>query len=173
MEKEIATLKSKSANSEAVPTKKVQEMKKQNDELQAELDRDKKLYSELNGKFEHLEEEHLFVKAQLTTQKENLQTELVTTKSKLMNFEADLAKVAKEKEDLNKKLTQAQQKVKDFDGKGVKSSAVELENNRLKSNLSDKDQEFKNLKMETEMNKHVNDQMKKEVSFCTQFYRKR
>lgn len=97
LDREIATLKSKSANSEAVPTIKVQELKKQNDELQADLDRDKKRYADLNGKFEHLEEEHIFIKAQLTTQKENLQTELVTTKSKIMNFEVDLSKVTKEK----------------------------------------------------------------------------
>lgn len=173
MEKEIATLKAKSSNSDEIPTKKVQELKKQNDELQTELDRDRKRYSELNGKFEHLEEEHLFVKAQLTTQKENLQTELVTTKSKLINSEADLAKVTKEKDDLNKNLTQAQQKVRDFEGKGAKSSAVELENNRLKSCLSEKEQEFKNLKKETEMNKDVNEQMKKEVSSLSHFLSKR
>lgn len=159
-------MKSKSGDA-ATPTKKVQEMKKQNDELQAELDGDKKRYAELNGKFEHLEEEHLFVKAQLTQQKETLQTELVTTKSKLMNFEADLSKVATETEELNKKLTQAQQKVKEFEGKGTKSSSVELENNRLKATLVEKEQDFKNLRMETEMNKHVNDQMKKEVSHVT------
>lgn len=164
LEKEIATLKSKSASNEVVPTKKVQELKKQNDDLQAELDRDKKRYSELNGKFEHLEEEHLFVKAQLTTQKENLQTELVTTKSKIMNFEADLSKVNKEKEDLNKKLTQIQLKVKDLEGKGAKSSTVEHDNNRLKSCLSEKELDYKNLKKECEMNKDVNNQQKKEVS---------
>lgn len=163
LEKEISTLKSKSTNNETVPTKKAQELKKQNDELQSELDRDKKRYAELNGKFEHLEEEHLFVKAQLTTQKENLQTELVSTKSKILNFETDLAKVTKEKEDLSKKLIQAQQKVRESDGNGAKSSAAEHENNRLKSCLSEKEQEFKNLKKETEMNKDVNDQMKKEV----------
>lgn len=162
LEKEIATLKSKSENGEPiVGGKKVQELKKQNDELQAELDRDKKRYAELNGKFEHLEEEHLFVKAQLTTQKENLQTELVTTKSKMMNFEADLNTITKERDELSKKLVQAQQK---FDGKGAKSSAAEVENNRLKTCLVEKELEFKNLKKETEMNKDVNDQMKKEVS---------
>lgn len=164
LEKEIATLKSKSINTEVVPTKKAQELKKQNDELQAELDRDKKRYSELNGKFEHLEEEHLFVKAQLTTQKENLQTELVSSKSKIVNFETDLAKVTKEKEDLNKKLTQIQQKVKDLEGNGAKSSTVELENSRLKSSLDQKEHEFKNLKKESDMNKDVNNQLKKEVS---------
>lgn len=164
LEKEIATLKSKSASNETVPTKRVQELKKQSDELQLELDREKKRYSELNGKFENLEEEHLFVKAQLTTQKENLQAELVTSKSKLMVFEADLDKVTKEKEDLNKKLIEAQQQVKVFDGKGAKSSAAEHENSRLKSSLAEKEQEFRNLKKETEMNKDVNDQMKKEVS---------
>lgn len=164
LEKEISTLKSKSSISETVPTKKAQELKKQNDELQAELDRDRKRYIELNGKFEHLEEEHLFVKAQLTTQKENLQTEMLATKSKILNFEADLAAAAKEKVDLNKKLIQAQQKVRESDGNnGAKSSAVEHENNRLKSCLSEKEQEFRNLKKETEMNKDVNDQMKKEV----------
>ncbi|XP_037040029.1 centrosomal protein of 290 kDa isoform X1 [Bradysia coprophila] len=163
LEKEIANLKSKSDSGDTVPSKKVQELKKRNDELQVELDREKKHYTELNGKFEHLEEEHLFVKAELTTQKENLQAELVTTKSKMMNFEADLTKITKEKEELNKKLTQSQQKVGDFEGKGVKSSALELENNRLKSNLADKEQEFRNLKLETEMNKDVNDQMKKEL----------
>lgn len=164
LEKEIATLKSKSTNGETVPTKKVQELKKQNDELQAELDRDKKRYSELNGKFEHLEEEHLFVKAQLTTQKENLQTELVATKSTIMNFEADLSKVTKDKEELNKKLTQIQQKNKELEGKGAKNSAVEHDNNRLKSCLSEKDLDYRNLKKESEMNKDVNNQLKKEVS---------
>lgn len=164
LEKEIATLKSKTAGGETAPTKKAQEMKKQNDELQAELDRERKRYAELNGKFEHLEEEHLFVKAELTTQKENLQTELITTKSTIMNFEADLEKIKKEKEELSRALTQSQQKVSEFNGKGAKASAVELENNRLKSTLSDKEQEFRNLRKETEMNKDVNDQMKKEVS---------
>lgn len=70
-EKEIASLKTKAAGSDA-PTKKVQELKDQAKELEASLSKETKKYTDLTAKYELLEEEHVLTKAQLTTEKEKL-----------------------------------------------------------------------------------------------------
>lgn len=164
MEKEITTLKAKTASADSVPTKKVLELRKQNDDLQLELDTDRKRYSELTGRYEQLEEEHVLIKAQLTTDKENLQATLTTTKSKLSDADNDLVKTKREKIDAGKKLTDAQSKIRELEEKYARSSAVEHERNRLKSTLAEREQEFERLRDENDMNKDVVMQMKREVS---------
>lgn len=158
----MASLKAKNSV-DTVPTKKVIELRKQNDELQVELDRDKKRYTDLTGKYEQLEEEHVLIKAQLTTDKEKLQTTLNSTRSQLHDIDSDLSKLRKEKLDLSKKLTEQQNKVKDFESINVRSVTVEHEKNRLKVQLEDREKDFERLKDENEMNKDVCMQMKREV----------
>lgn len=145
------------------------ELRKQNDELQVELNQDKKRYSELTGRYEQLEEEHLLIKAQLTTDKENLQASLASTKTQLSDTDIDLSKTRKEKQDQGKKLLDAQSKIRDLESKYARSSTVEHERNRLKSTLEEREQEFEKLKNENEMNRDVCMQMKREVLFSRIF----
>lgn len=164
MEKEVATLKAKNSV-DTVPTKKVLELRKQNDDLQTELDRDKKRYTDLTGKYEQLEEEHVLIKAQLTTDKENLQSNLSATKSKLNDIDSEVTKLRREKLDLSKKLTESQSKIKDLESLSVRNVTFEHEKNRLKGQLEDREQDFERLKDENEMNKDVCVQLKREVKF--------
>lgn len=141
----------------------MQELRKQTDDLQIELDRDKKRYSDFTAKYEQLEEEHVLIKAQLITEKENLQTELTQLKSKLTQLESECLASKKDKLDLNRKLNDAEGRVRENDRKISKMNAFELENTGLKSALDEKNHKFNKLTMENDMNKDVCNQMKREV----------
>lgn len=166
LEKEIVTLRTKAATiTETVTSKKVQELRKQTDELQAELDRDKKRYSDFTAKYEQLEEEHVLIKAQLITEKENLQSEVAQQKSKLAQLESECLAAKKDKQDLNRKLTDAEYRIRENDRKTSKMNGLELENTGLKSSMDGKIHQFNQLKMENDMNKDVCNQMKREVRY--------
>lgn len=162
MENEITTLKARNAG-DAAPTKKVQELRKQLEELQLEMDSDKKRNSDLNAKYEKLEEEHILVKAQLTSEKENLQMSLNANRNILNDREAELRNVKKEKVDLSRKLTEATTKAKDADGQILRITTLEYEKNRIKMTLDERDQQIGQLRDENDMNKDVCSQMKREV----------
>lgn len=162
MENEITTLKARNAG-DAAPTKKVQELRKQLEELQLEMDSDKKRNSDLNAKYEKLEEEHILVKAQLTSEKENLQMSLNANRNILNDREAELRNVKKEKVDLSRKLTEATTKAKDADGQSLRITTLEYEKNRIKMTLDERDQQIGQLRDENDMNKDVCSQMKREV----------
>lgn len=166
-------MKLKNSTNDTVPTKKVQELRKLNDDLQAELDRDKKRYSDLHGKYEKLEEDHVLSKAQLTNDKENLQSDLSTLKTRIKELEASTSQLKKEKIDLTKKFNDAKTKASDLESQHIRSSTLEYEKNRLKATLEEKEQELDRLKDENEMNKDVCTQMRKEVNalwFLWPFY---
>lgn len=164
LEKEIFALRTKAATiTETVTSKKVQELRKQTDDLQNELDRDKKRYSDFTAKYEQLEEEHVLIKAQLITEKENLQTELTQLKTKFGQLESECMASKKDKLDLNRKLNDAEYRIRENDRKLSRMNAFELENTGLKSTLDEKNHQFNKLKMENDMNKDVCNQMKREV----------
>lgn len=164
LEKEIVTLRMKAASiTETVTSKKVQELRKQTDELQAELDRDKKRYADFTAKYEQLEEEHVLIKAQLITEKENLQSEVAQQKLKLAQLESECLAAKKDKLDLNRKLTDVEYRIRENDRKISRMNGLELENTGLKSQMEGKMHEFNQLKKENEMNKDVCTQMKREV----------
>lgn len=162
LEKEIAALKS--AN-DSTPSKKLDEMKKQNSELQSGLDREVKKFVDLTGKYEHLEEEHILTKAQLTTDKEGLQTSLSTLKAKFANLEAENGRFKKDNIDLSRRIVDIQNKYKELEGKQSKNSSLEHEKNRLAATLQDKSQDYDHLVRENEMNKDFGMQLKRDVSF--------
>lgn len=168
MEKEIVTLKQKNTAAEAAPSKKLLEQRKINDELQEELNRDKKRYSDLTGKYEQLEEEHVLIKAQLTADKEKAQSDLSSVKGKLTEVDSDYLKIKKEKADLTNKINELTGKVNELENKLTRSTTVEHEKNRLKATLQEREQDLDKIKNENEMNKDVCGQLKREVVFQIQ-----
>lgn len=164
LENEIKSLKARNAG-DAAPTKKVQELRKQLEDLQLEQEREKKRFSDLNGKYEQLEEEHILVKAQLITDKENLQTSLNASRNMMNDREAELRNLKKEKIDLSRKLTEAMSKVKDTDGQSLRITTLQYEKNRIKMTLDERDQQISQLRDENDMNKDVCSQMKREVMY--------
>lgn len=158
-EKEIQDLKSKmNSKTDAAHTKKLQELRKQLEDTQADLTRESKKYSELNARYETLQEEHVLSKAQLTAEKHNLQSDLGLAKQKLS--EVDVYKT--EKLNLEKKLKEAQTRISELESKNINSKAKEYEKNMLRSTIAERDREIEKLKKENEMNGDLASQMRKE-----------
>lgn len=162
MDKEIAALKLKIAANESIPTKKVQELKKQNEDLQNDINRENKKYTDLTGKYEQLEEEHVLTKAQLTTDKENVQTEMTGIKSKFTKLETEHIKLKKDHTDISKRYTESLNRIKDLDSKTTKITSIENERNRLKSSIEEKDYDLEKLRKENYMNMDLATQLRKE-----------
>uniref|UniRef100_A0A1B0GKL6 Putative myosin-11 n=1 Tax=Lutzomyia longipalpis TaxID=7200 RepID=A0A1B0GKL6_LUTLO len=162
LEKEIASLKSKSSNSDAPSKVATQQLKDKVAELEATVAKDVEKYKDLTGKYELLEEEHVLIKAQLTTEKEKAQSEVAALKKKLAEAKDKDSKNKSETETLNKRLSEAKEKIADLEGRNVKMSAIELERNRLKSSLEETERMFEKLKKENEMNADQVMQLKRE-----------
>lgn len=150
LEKEIETLKTKSASQNDFPSRKVQELQDQNRDLEENLSKESKKFSTLTGQYELLEEEFVLFKAKLTTEKEKLENEMKTLKGKIKDDEK-AAKQLKEEhskkiQDLQKKLTEAEHS----SGK-MSSAANDLEKNRIKAKLEEKELEFSKLAKQYEM----------------------
>lgn len=162
LESEITTLKARSAG-DAVPTRKLKEMRRELDDLQAELDRDKKRNADLTGKYEQLEEEHLLIKAQLTTEKENLQASLNNNRNQLSDRDDELRILKKDKYDLNRKLSDTASRLKESEAQCLRMSTLEYEKKRLNLTLEERDQQIAQLKDENEMNSDQCDLMRREI----------
>lgn len=108
----------------------------------------------------------MLFKAQLTTEKEKLESEIKSLKTKVK--EADDAEVIarREKTDLNKKITDLQRKLTEAEHNGAKTttSTFELERSRLKSKLEEKESEYKKLLNQNEMNVDQLSTVRKDVS---------
>ncbi|CAO1349833.1 unnamed protein product [Diamesa tonsa] len=164
LEKEIATLKTKSNLNNELPSKKLQELQEQNKELDESLNKELKKYATLTGQYELLEEEHVLIKAQLTTEKEKIESDLKSTKTKLKEFE-DLEVVYKrEKADLAKKITDLQRKLAEAElqGSKVSTNSFELDRSRLKSKLEEKESDYNKLVKQNDMNVDQLSQIRKE-----------
>ncbi|XP_037957253.1 myosin-2 heavy chain isoform X2 [Teleopsis dalmanni] len=157
LEKEIKELKSKS-NSQKSDSKLVQELRKQIDDLQTSLDTETKHSRELNGHWEKLSEETILMRAQLTTEKRNLESELNSLKLKL----GELDTLRSERSDLTKRLSDTQNKIHDLEAKNLKSGASEYEKTMLKNKLAEKDHEYDRLRRENEMNIDLVFQLRKD-----------
>lgn len=131
--------------------------------MQAGLDREMKKCVDLTGKYEHLEEEHILTKAQLTTDKEGLQANLTTLKTKLSSLEAENTRFRKDNIDLSRKIVDMQNKQKELETKQNRNSSLEHEKNRLLSTIQQKDQDYNKLYKENDMNKEVGAQLRREV----------
>ncbi|XP_055710579.1 myosin-10 isoform X2 [Phlebotomus papatasi] len=161
LEKEISSLKTKSSSSEA-PSKLVTQLKEKISELEATVTKDGEKYKDLTGKYELLEEEHVLIKAQLTSEKEKAQNEVASLKKKLSEAKDRDSRNKSETETLTKRLSEAKEKIADLESRNVKMSAIELERNRLKSSLEETERLFEKLKKENEMNADQVMQLKRE-----------
>lgn len=161
------SLKEKSTLNNEFPSKKLQELQDKNRELEESLDKELKKTSSLTGRYELLEEEHVLFKAQLTTDKEKLETEIKTLKSKVKEFDDIEVIHRREKADLMKKITDAQKKLTEaeFNNSKTTTSTFELERSRLRAKLEEKESEFSKLSKQNEMNVDQLSSTRKEVSF--------
>lgn len=163
LEKEIATLK---LQKESVPSKKMDELRKQNTDLLAQIDSELKKTTEVTSKYEQLEEQHVFIKAQLTSDKQALETSNSTLKSKMTTLETNLERFKRDNIDLSRKILDVQTKCKELESKSSQNMVIEHERKRLLSSLQEKSHQYELLVSENEMNKDLNEQLKKEVKIC-------
>lgn len=161
MEKEISSLKSQK---DSTPSKKLDELKRQNAELTSQLGAEAKKLKEVTSKCEQLEEEHIFIKAQLTSEKESLQSSNNALKAKVTNTENELERLKRDNIDLSRKIVDMQNKCKEFESKHSQNTVIEHERKRLLASLQEKSQQYELLVSENEMNKDLGMQWKKEVS---------
>lgn len=159
-EKEIATLKSQK---DAVPGKKMEELRKQNIDLQAQIDSQVKKTTEVTSQYEQLKEQHVLIKAQLTSDKEALETINNTQRTKITSLESNLERIKRDNSDLNRKMIDLQNKCKELESKSSQNVVVEHERKRLLASLQEKSHQYELLVSENEMNKDLCDQLKKEV----------
>lgn len=166
MEKEIASLKEKSTLNNEFPSKKLQELQDEKNELEASLSAEAKKFVGLTGRYELLEEEHVLFKAQLTTQKEKLDAEIKSLKTKVREFDDVEVVTRREKADLTKKITDLQRKLTEAEHNNSKTSTstFELERSRLRAKLEEKESEFNKLQKQNEMNVDQLSSLRKEVS---------
>ncbi|KFB39173.1 hypothetical protein ZHAS_00006510 [Anopheles sinensis] len=147
LEREISTLKSKSTSgaNESESSKILQELKKQNEDLTAEIHQQSRKFEELLQKHESIEEEHLVLRAQLASEREKTQ-EVETLKNKLIQAEAIETRLVKENTNISRRLVEAQKKLSAAEtGNENRYAAVELEKNRMKTALEDKLHEYEKL----------------------------
>lgn len=161
MEKEIAALK---LQKDSTPNRKLEELKRQNNELIAQSEIDAKKLSDVTSKYEQLEEQHIFIRAQLTSDKEALQATNASTKSKMSAMESELDRFKRDNIDLSRKIVEMQNKCKELESKQSQSTVIEHERKRLLSQLQEKSQQYELLASENAMNKDLSLQSKKEVS---------
>ncbi|XP_032584634.1 myosin-6 isoform X6 [Drosophila mojavensis] len=156
LEKDIKDLKTKSSKSDS---KQVQELKKQLEESQAQLNSEQKRYEELNTHWEKLSEETILMRAQLTTEKQSLQSELTAAKYKL----ADMDTIRIERTDMARKLNEAHKKIQELEVKTLKTSnSGDHERSMLKNKLAEKEHEYERLRRENEMNIDLVFQLRKD-----------
>ncbi|XP_073824644.1 LOW QUALITY PROTEIN: uncharacterized protein [Musca autumnalis] len=155
LEKEIKDLKTKSSKSDS---KQVQELKKQVEDLQESLSSENKRYNDLNVQWEKLSEETILMRAQLSTEKNTLQTELNNAHQKISELEA----IRVNRTELAKKLNDAQKKIQELETKTLKNSSKEYEKTMLQNKLDEKKHEYERLKRENEMNIDLVFQLRKD-----------
>lgn len=159
-EKELATIK---AQKESLPCKKLDELRKQNTDLLAQMDNEMRKTMEITTKYEQLEEQHVLIKAQLTSDKEKLQATNNTLKTKMTALETELERFKRDNIDLSRKVVDVQSKCKDLESKSSQNTVVEHERKRLLASLQEKSHQYELLVSENAMNKDLSVQLKKEV----------
>lgn len=159
-EKEIASLK---LQKDSQPSKKLDELRKQNTDLQTQCNAETKKLTAMTSKYEQLEEQHVFTKAQLASDKETLQTTNNTQRAKIITLETELERFKRDNIDLSRKIVDVQNKCKDLESKSSQITVVEHERKRLLASLQEKNHQYELLVSENEMNKDLSEQWKKEV----------
>lgn len=159
LEKEISTLKAKASDS---PTKKMQELKNQCDELQSRLNIELKKYNELNTKHEQLHDQKAAMSIEMERDKINLEVEVKNLRTKVNDLEISSSKTKRENEDLTRRLAELQRTLSNKSGKEAQLASLELEKNRLKAQLDETTTEAVKVAKENEMNKELVTQLKNE-----------
>lgn len=136
----------------------MQDLKKQLDQLNESLENERKRYDDLNAQWEKISEETILMRAQLTTEKNNLQTELNNAKQKISELES----IRVNRSELAKKLNDAQKKIQELETKTLKSGHSEYEKTLLQNKLDEKIQEYDRLRRENEMNIDLVFQLRKD-----------
>lgn len=142
----------------------VEELRKQNTQLQAQIISDEKKIMDVTTKYEQLEERHVLVRAQLTTQNEQLEAKAATMKTKMSTMETELARFKRDNIDLSRKVVEMQTRCKDLESKSSQNAVIVHEKNRLLASLQEKSHQYELLISENEMNKDLSEQLKKEVN---------
>ncbi|XP_034129893.1 myosin-1 isoform X4 [Drosophila guanche] len=156
LEKDIKDLKTKASKSDS---KQVQDLKKQVEDIQTSLSVEQKRNEDLNTHWEKLSEETILMRAQLTTEKQNLQAELNASKQKLS--EMDTIRI--ERTDMARKLNEAQKKIAELQAKTLKTgNNGDHERTMLKNKLAEKEHEYERLRRENEMNIDLVFQLRKD-----------
>lgn len=135
----------------------------------AQIDDEAKKAMEITTKYEQLEEQHVFIKAQLTSDKEKLQTTNNTLKTKMTTVETELERFKRDNIDLSRKVLDVQNKCKDLESKSSQNTVIEHERKRLLASLQEKSHQYELLVSENEMNKDLSEQLKKEVIILTTY----
>lgn len=160
LEKEISSLKN---HKESLPSKQMDELRKQNIDLQAQIDSEVKKTTQVTSKYEQLEEQHVLIKAQLTSDKETLESSNNALKSKVATLESSIERFKRDNTDLSRKIVDVQNKCKDLESKSSQNVVMEHERKRLLASLQEKSHQYELLVSENEMNKDLSVQLKKEV----------
>uniref|UniRef100_A0A1Q3FM92 Putative myosin-2 heavy chain n=1 Tax=Culex tarsalis TaxID=7177 RepID=A0A1Q3FM92_CULTA len=159
--REIASLKRQSASDDPAALK-LQELSQKNNEIMSKLEEETRKYQQLVSKHEHLEEDHVMLKAQLESNKQKFQ-ELDTLKNKLVQADNIETRLVKENTNLSRKLVEMQKNVAQLESNADNRTAgLELERDRLKSALEDKQREYEHLSSENEMNAYQVAQLRKD-----------
>lgn len=145
------------------PGKRLDEIRKQNTDLMAQIDEEVRRTMEITTKYEQLEEQHVFIKAQLTSDKEKLQTTNNSLKTEITLIETELERFKRDNIDLSRKVLDVQNKYKDLENKSSQNAVSEHERKRLLASLQEKSHQYELLISENEMNKDLSKQLKKEV----------
>lgn len=162
LEQDIAQLKlQKDTKSNAY----VDELRKQNATLLAQIDADTKKLMDATTRCEQLEEQYVLAKAQLTSQNETLHTTNATMKSKIGGMETELGRYKRDNIELSRKIVDMQSRCKDLESKSSQNAVVEREKNRLLASVQEKNHQYELLISENEMNKERSEQLKKEVNY--------
>lgn len=152
MKKEIIELNDK-INIE-MGSKRFQEIQDEKHDLENSLAKESKKFVQLKGQYELLEEEHVLIKAQLTTEKEKLENEIKSLKSKIKLFETQETSGRAEKDELHDKIVILQRKLTEKEHLSlskISTASYEIEKTRLKVKLEEMKSDYEKMSKQHEM----------------------
>lgn len=158
LEKEIYNLKSRALQSE-LPSKKTQELKEHNKELEDQLSKEKKKYTDVIKKYDLIEQERAMEKVRLISDKETIDRELKSTKNKLIDVQNHESALKREIEDLNRRVTELQ---KSSNSRSGNNQNIEAEKNHFKTMMEEAQRDLAKKNHENDMNRDQLSQMKRE-----------
>ncbi|XP_070496323.1 early endosome antigen 1 [Chironomus tepperi] len=152
MKKEIGELNDKIKTE--MSSKRFQEIQNEKHDLEESLSIESKKCAELKGQYELLEEEHVLIKAQLTTEKEKLQNEIKSLANKIKILETQDALEKAEKDELKRKIAVLERKLTENEHSSlskITTASYEIEKTRLKVKLEDMKAEYDKIFKQHEM----------------------